>query len=54
MRVQRKPSKNFTMEYDEVRKHLNMEELPIELVDMATLCTDYEPTDRPLAKDATR
>jgi len=50
---ERKPSKNFTMDYDEVRTHLPVGELPVELVDMATLCTDYEPTDRPLARDAT-
>jgi len=50
---ERSPRHNFTMDYDLVRNHLNLEELPVELIDMATLCTDYEPTDRPLARDAT-
>ena len=42
----RKPSRNFTMDYDEVRTHLDLSTLPTELVDLATLCTDYEVSER--------
>jgi len=47
---ERFPGNNFKLKYDEIKTKLDPLS-PISLVELAVVCSDYEPEDRPQAQD---
>jgi len=50
-RLVRFPGKNFRLDYDEIKTKL-LQDVPNSFVELAIVCSDYEPEDRPLSVDA--